>query len=355
MDVGAPLPQDKNESARPPAASDAQAELQWNEGSGMAANQQPSASPSKDENRDVSPQPPLMTPQAKPAPEPLPEIKPVDSAATLAAMSPMNPPPPSTASDAVRPTQTGSAAQQEAVEQPVPSTSRDETTVAGRQPAPASPASDSLSAESKVSGTDPAAASTGSNASLAAATADPQTTAKPDTEAGNNTQPDQATPDSPPEPPAIAKADTNLQALNEPVDDDTPAGEPPDVNVLEKRLRAFLQDYCTTYAARNMGAFSSFFAPYAEENGQPFASLIPKYQRNFNLIEAIEYRIELQEFSSDETNQTVKIEGDFFLKWLPPDKQWRENSGKIYMNLKADGSSFLVQQLDYHGSRAKTE
>jgi hypothetical protein len=120
---------------------------------------------------------------------------------------------------------------------------------------------------------------------------------------------------------------------------------------LEDRLRSFLQSYCNTYAAKDLDKFTDFFVSGARENGKPFESLLPKYQKNFDQIETIQYRIELQQYTYDSQNETVRIEGNFLLKWLPPDKKWRENSGKIFMNLKDDGRSFLVQTLDYHGSR----
>ncbi|MDP4979363.1 MAG: AAA family ATPase [Desulfobacterales bacterium] len=121
---------------------------------------------------------------------------------------------------------------------------------------------------------------------------------------------------------------------------------------LEGRLRSFLQSYCVTYAANDLDKFTNFFSPDALENGQPFESLLPKYQKSFNVTEAIQYRIELQQYTHDNQKGTVDIQGNFLLRWLPPDKKWRENSGKIFMNLKDDGSSFLVQKLDYYGSRS---
>jgi len=121
---------------------------------------------------------------------------------------------------------------------------------------------------------------------------------------------------------------------------------------LEGRLRSFLQSYCTTYAAKDLDKFTNFFGPGALENGKPFESLLPKYQKSFNVAEAIQYRIELQQYTYDNQKGTVDVEGNFSLRWLPPDKKWRENSGKIFMNLKDDGRSFLVQNLDYYGSRS---
>ena len=107
-----------------------------------------------------------------------------------------------------------------------------------------------------------------------------------------------------------------------------------------------------TYAAKDLDKFTNFFGPGALENGKPFESLLPKYQESFNLAEAIQYRIELQQYTVDNQKGTVNIEGNFLLRWLRPDKKWRENSGKIFMNLKDDGRSFLVQNLDYFGSRS---
>ena len=121
---------------------------------------------------------------------------------------------------------------------------------------------------------------------------------------------------------------------------------------LEGRLRSFLQSYCMTYAAKDLDKFTNFFSPDALENDQPFESLLPKYQKSFNVTEAIQYRIDLQQYTYDNQKGTVDIQGNFLLRWLSPDKKWRENSGKIFMNLKDDGRSFLVQKLDYYGSRS---
>jgi len=133
---------------------------------------------------------------------------------------------------------------------------------------------------------------------------------------------------------------------------DQPSEEQAVEDRLEDRLRSFLQNYCRTYAAKDLDKFTNFFGPGALENGKPFESLLPKYQESFNLAEAIQYRIELQQYAVENQNGTVNIEGNFLLRWLRPDKKWRENSGKIFMNLKDDGRSFLVQNLDYYGNRS---
>jgi type II secretory pathway predicted ATPase ExeA len=122
---------------------------------------------------------------------------------------------------------------------------------------------------------------------------------------------------------------------------------------LENRLRWFLKSYCVTYTRKDIDAFSKFFVSGATENGKPFESLIPKYKRNFENIETIQYRIDLKDFSYDENKEIVQVEGDFALQWLPGDRKWRENSGKISMTLIDSGPSFLVQSLEYRGARTK--
>ena len=153
-----------------------------------------------------------------------------------------------------------------------------------------------------------------------------------------------------PEASLSAKAETPLQSTSETSGSTTAAAGQLDIIDMENRLRSFLQTYCNTYAAKDLDRFTQFFSANAMENGKLFDSLLPKYERNFKFIETIQYRIELQDFSVAEDQQTITIDGDFFLKWLPPDKKWRENSGKISMNLIEKGSSFIVQQLDYHGN-----
>ena len=98
---------------------------------------------------------------------------------------------------------------------------------------------------------------------------------------------------------------------------------------LEDRLRSFLQNYCSTYAAKDLAKFTDFFGSGARENGKPFESLLPKYQKNFDQIEAIQYRIELQQYTYDSQNETVRIEGNFLLKWLPPGQKM---AGKLRKN-----------------------
>lgn len=162
---------------------------------------------------------------------------------------------------------------------------------------------------------------------------------------------------SPPlvKPPITANAMTQRRSANAPLGKSAALLKKTDSNSLENRLRWFLKSYCITYSEKNFTAFTNFFVPGAMENGEPFQSLLPKYKRNFAFIETIQYRIDLLQFSYDEEKEIVKIDGNFFLKWLLPGKKWRENAGKISMHLIENGPSFKVQRLDYHGDRPKKE
>ena len=90
-----------------------------------------------------------------------------------------------------------------------------------------------------------------------------------------------------------------------------------------------------------------------KENNKPFHNLVPIYRRNFDVIEFINYRIEMQKFNYDDENGTIDIEGRFFLEWLPGGTKWRRNSGKIFMKLQDAGTSFKISQLDYYGDQQK--
>ncbi len=156
------------------------------------------------------------------------------------------------------------------------------------------------------------------------------------------------------QPLVTAKAETQLQFSNEQIGDtELTTPKQPDRNTIEDRLELFLQNYCITYAAKDLDTFTTFFAPGASENGKSFESLLPKYKRNFKFVETIKYRIELQEFSYDDNKENIKVDGKFFLEWLPPNKKWRENTGVITMHLIENGPSFLVQRLDYQSTYSK--
>ncbi len=122
---------------------------------------------------------------------------------------------------------------------------------------------------------------------------------------------------------------------------------------LKERLHSFLEVYCHTYEAKDLDHFSTFFSPDARENDKPFFNLLPKYRHNFEVIEFINYRIELQKYKYNDEHGTINIEGRFFLEWLPGGTKWRRNSGKIFMELQEFGASFKISRLDYYGDQQK--
>ncbi len=123
---------------------------------------------------------------------------------------------------------------------------------------------------------------------------------------------------------------------------------------LKERLQSFLEVYCHTYETKDLDQFAAFFASNALENDKPFHDLLPKYRHNFNVIEFINYRIEMQKFEYDNEFGTIDLEGRFFLEWLPGGSKWRRNSGKIFIKLQDLGTSFKISKLDYYGDRRKT-
>jgi len=174
-----------------------------------------------------------------------------------------------------------------------------------------------------------------------------QSIANPASSAEDTSPPKDLAPPTPAEPAMPATA-----AL-QPQDTQTqPAAAKPTVDdALRGRVRTFVQEYCNTYSAKNLNSLADFFTADATENGKSFASLLPKYRKNFTFIDTIYYRIELQQVKYEADGKTLKADGNFFLRWLPPDKKWRENAGKITMRLQESDDSFQVHRLDYQANR----
>jgi general secretion pathway protein A len=171
-----------------------------------------------------------------------------------------------------------------------------------------------------------------------------------------------------PQPSAVEKPRPQAPSVKSDLDSITKTQQEPDTEVagltqvnkendlrnridLKERLESFLEVYCQTYETKDLDHFSTFFAPDARENNKPFHNLLPKYRRNFEVIEFINYRIELQEYKYDDEHGTINIEGRFYLEWLPGGTTWRRNSGKIFMKLQVSGKSFKISRLDYFGDK----
>jgi hypothetical protein len=132
------------------------------------------------------------------------------------------------------------------------------------------------------------------------------------TPAPQTAAPEKQPPVNLPETTIVSKSDAPLEEPTNRSGARSAPVEGSDIKPMEDQLRSFLNLYCRTYAEKDLNGFTSFFTANALENGKPFESLLPKYKRNFTYIDQIQYRIELQQFSYDESEDTVKIEGDFF-------------------------------------------
>ena len=117
---------------------------------------------------------------------------------------------------------------------------------------------------------------------------------------------------------------------------------------LQDRLKAFLFNYCRAYKERQLDKFSTFFAPDAIEKGKPFSSRLAQYRRNFEKIDSMDYRIELENHSVNDDTGIIRIDGTFHTRnRLSDSGKWERNSGEISMDLVVSGDSFKVKRLDF--------
>ena len=113
------------------------------------------------------------------------------------------------------------------------------------------------------------------------------------------------------------------------------------------RLKAFLANYCSIYETKDLDRFFSLFTADATENDTPFNELRPKYQKNMEIIESFQYRIDMIDYSSiPETGNTLVL-GNFSIKYRLQGKSWKEHSGNVTMELTEKGDSYLVKRLNY--------
>lgn len=115
----------------------------------------------------------------------------------------------------------------------------------------------------------------------------------------------------------------------------------------EEGLKSFLKTYCRAYEKKDFEEFVDLFTPDATENGTPVRRLQLKYQRNFELMKAVDYRIELGRYSGGANPGNVRVQGTFFLKWLPYRGNWTGIKGRISMVLSEKEGSYLVKKLQY--------
>jgi len=123
-----------------------------------------------------------------------------------------------------------------------------------------------------------------------------------------------------------------------------------------ERLKSFLFLYCQLYESKDLDKFADFFDPDATENNRPFHELLPDYRRNMEMVESLNYRIELVDYSLQSDTGNVKIRGKFFTQYLLHGEALKEKTGNIFMELAKNGDSYLIKKLDYtSGSEKKVD
>ena len=113
------------------------------------------------------------------------------------------------------------------------------------------------------------------------------------------------------------------------------------------RLKTFLRLYSQSYEYKNIDKFITFFTHDALENNKPFHELLPKYRRNMEMIESLNYRIELVDYFLLANTKKVMVQGKYFVRYILHGGTWKENSGRLSMELIKNGDSYLIKRLNY--------
>ena len=113
------------------------------------------------------------------------------------------------------------------------------------------------------------------------------------------------------------------------------------------RVLSFLQDYTRTYEEKDLTKFRTFFANNALEQGRPFETLLSNYQKTFDSVEALQYKIELKSVSLTRGENKIYIEGNFTTRYQLPEDDWGSCAGLIRMELLDEPEGILVSRLDY--------
>lgn len=116
---------------------------------------------------------------------------------------------------------------------------------------------------------------------------------------------------------------------------------------LKVQLHNFLRNYCRTFENKNLNQFKGFFAKDATEKGKSFIAVLPKYRRNFEILDSIDYQIELKKYFQKYDTGTVELHGRFRVNWLSHGAGWQKKSGSISMSLIKRDNSYRIKRLDY--------
>jgi len=125
----------------------------------------------------------------------------------------------------------------------------------------------------------------------------------------------------------------------------TAAAEPQ--KLTEAGIRAFIDDYCRIYEARDPDRLAALFAPGATENGRPFKDVLPRYRANMARLELLSYRITMDQMESHRESEVFTVEGRFTAQGLMADQKQFRSQGTIALDLVPHGTSYRVVRLDY--------
>jgi hypothetical protein len=108
-----------------------------------------------------------------------------------------------------------------------------------------------------------------------------------------------------------------------------------------------LKQYTTAYERGNAETFFSYFTANAMENGKPLKAVKPEYLEIWDKVQALDYRISVQELEQIVGSDTLSMKGRFDLDWEFSDGQSGQSHGEIFMDLKLSKSALRISRLDY--------
>jgi curved DNA-binding protein CbpA len=130
-----------------------------------------------------------------------------------------------------------------------------------------------------------------------------------------------------------------------------PAVEPPAAT--DARVRAFLDDYCRTYEARDPERLAALFAPAAIENGRPFKELLPRYRANMAQLETLSYTIDMDRWRARSDTEALAVEGRFTALGRTAGQKEHHSQGTILLDIVPVGEGFRVTRLEYRIEQEK--
>jgi hypothetical protein len=111
------------------------------------------------------------------------------------------------------------------------------------------------------------------------------------------------------------------------------------------RIEDFLRRYCRAYETLDYLRFMGFFAEDAVENDTAVRQLKATYRDNFERLDALAYRIDVENLRSDRGE--IEVSGRYQLKWRFHDQNWQEREGPIVLSLVRANGSYQVKRLLY--------